>query len=126
MFKSYGKIEVKNGIRIILEADFIRYYKRLLDFYYFHTLKNQPPKHGAHLSIVLPDIHKNIDISKALIYNDTIVDFEYNPEEVIITKKNVWMKANCDFAEKLKKELNVVENDFWGFHIVICNFKFNN
>ena len=52
MFKTTGKIQVKNGIRIIGDLDMIRYYHRLIEFYTYRTEKLQLPAHGCHVTLV--------------------------------------------------------------------------
>ena len=126
MFKAYGIVEVRKGVRINLNLDFIRYYRALYNFYTYQTVKNQLPMYGAHISVILPAIHKGVDFLPAIKYNRNKVEFEYDPKSVFISKKNVWMNVKCEWAEKLKKELGIVENNFWGYHLTICNFKNEN
>ena len=125
MFSSYGYVKIDTALRISVDIDFIRYYQKLFNYYFYNTVKNQLPAHQGHISVILPKIHKNIDIGNLMVYNDLRVDFEYNPEDITITHKNVWMAVKCKWAEDIKRKLDIIEKDFWGFHIVICNFKFN-
>lgn len=123
MFKSHGKIEVNKGIRVNCDIDFLLYYRKLLNYYYFNTLKTQVPAYKAHISIILPDIHKDIDFLRAKHYDGLMVDFFYNPEEIIRSTKNIWLKIDLPIGDKIKKELNVIEKDFWGYHLVLGNWK---
>jgi len=125
MFKSYGTLEIRNGVRIITDFDIIRYYKKLFELYHWNTVKSQLPKHKAHISIYLPDIHgKNVDMSPITHLDGKRIEFSYNPENMIITRKNVWMNVDCPEAANIKNMLKIVDNNFLGYHIVVTNFKF--
>ena len=126
MFKSKGKIEVTNGIRILTDLDFILYYKWLIDKYNYNTIKLQIPKHLGHITIVNPKIHKNVDCELARKYHGDIVDFTYDPFNMYISKVNYWIPVKCVWADMLKKDLNVDDGyNYWGLHITIANKKFN-
>lgn len=125
MFKSFGKIQVQDGIRIITSHDTILYYHRLVDEYFFHCKKFQLPAHGAHVTIVNPKIHK-VNWAKARKYIGKVVEFEVFPEDAHISAVNVWLPVFCDFADELKRELGVDDDrNYWGLHLTICNKKFN-
>lgn len=124
MFKSSGILQISNGVRIIANYDLCRYYKQLFEYSNWNTVKSQLPKHGAHISIYLPDIHgKNIDISPIKHLAGTRIAFKYDPSKITITKKNIWMAVECTDAMKIKNMLKIVDKNFWGFHLVVSNFK---
>lgn len=125
MFKSKGKIEIESGIRIAVKLDFILYYKWLIDKYNYHTIPLQLPKHLGHITIVNPKIHKNIDCSAANKYIGERVEFTYDPLNMYVSKVNYWIPVKCEWADNLKKELNVDDGfNYWGLHITIANKKF--
>lgn len=127
MYKSYGMLEIHNGVRIVAPLDFVLYYQKLYSMYTWNTIKSQIPKHKSHISIYLPDIHgRNVDMSPILHLKGKRIEFEYDPINFTITKKNVWMLIKCDDAEKIKKMLNITDKNFLGYHMVVCNFKFDN
>ena len=124
MFKSNGRLEIRNGVRIITSLDFCLYYQRLFGYYTYKTIKSQIPMHGGHISIYLPDIHgKNIDTSIIKHLSGKIIEFEYTPENIVITRKNVWTPVICPEALIIKNQLNVIDKNFLGFHLTLCNFK---
>ena len=127
--KINGKIEVKNGLRIKVNLDFCRYYMWLVTKYHYNTQKYQLPMHGAHVTILNPKIHgkkKQIDFNKLKPFDGKTVEFEVYPKDAYVSKVNVWLPVKCDFADKLKKALGIVEDrNWWGSHITICNKKFN-
>ena len=126
IIKTTGKIEVNNGVRIILHDDFVRYYQWLINKYHYNTVKTQLPKHRAHITVVNPKIHKNVDFNKAKKYIGKVVDVTFDPEEMYISKVNYWIPVKCEFADKLKKELGVNDGaNYYGLHATICNKKFN-
>lgn len=124
-FKGYGIIEIRKGIRIKVDLDFIKYYKKLIDYYYSNTLRNQLPAYGAHISIILPDIHKVIDFCKVRKYSHKRVEFSYNPENIFKSPKNIWMNVECVVGDEIKKILKIKEKHFLGYHLTIVNFKFD-
>jgi hypothetical protein len=126
-FNSYGKIEVNNGIRIVCKLDFILYYQWLIRKHYYNTIKIQNPTHEAHITIVNPKIHKNIDCSLANKYIDQTAEFVYFPERLYVSPVNFWIPVECNLADEIKKELKVDDGpNYWGLHITICNKKFKN
>jgi len=126
MFKGIGKIEVRNGIRIVTDLDFIRYYKTLIDYYNYRTERLQLPAHGAHITIGNPKLHRNLNLRMAQKYHGKVVEFQYDPENAYISKVNYWLPVKCVTAENLKNELSIDDGPrWWGFHITICNKKFN-
>lgn len=130
MIKLQGHIEVNNGVRIVTNWDLCRYYQWLFNKYHFNIIKNQLPRHKSHVSILLPDIHGIKNFDKVKFLNGKRVSFFINPEKVTITKKNCWLAVVLDkeaikIANFIKKVYNVNDKGFWGYHLVILNFKFN-
>ena len=120
-----GKIQIKNGIRVIIGWDFVAYYQKLIDYYYYRTLRNQLPAHGGHISIVLPNFHKDIDYGLVKQYDGVWADFEYDPTNVIITSKNIWIPVDLPVGWEIKNKLGIKnEKGFKGYHATVVNFKF--
>ena len=91
---------------------------------HWNTVKSQLPAHGNHLSIYLPEIHgKKIDLSPITHLAGEKIEFEYNPEDIVITRKNVWMNVKCPRAQEIKDMLGIVDKNFYGFHVTLMNFK---
>ena len=125
MFKSLGKIQVKNGVRIIADWDLIRYYHKLIDYHNYRTEKLQLPAHGAHITLINPKIHK-VNCKLAEKFAGKEVEFVYYPEKTFISRVNYWIPVECEYAESLKKILGVVDNSrYLGLHLTVCNKKFN-
>jgi len=126
MFKSIGKIQVNDGIRIVANLDLIRYYKKLIDFDCYNTQKLQLPTHGAHVTIVNPKIHKKVRWWECKNYHGQLVEFEYYPEAAYVSSVNYWLPVECEFAMQIIDKLKVDNGDnWWGLHLTICNKKFN-
>lgn len=124
MYRAYGHLQIDNGVRIIAPFDFVLYYQKLYSMSTWNTVKSQLPKHKAHISIYLPDIHgRNVDTSVITHMKGKKIYFEYNPVDFTVTRKNVWMSVKCDEAEAIKKQLKIVDRNFLGYHMVVCNFK---
>ena len=126
MFKSCGYLQIKDGVRIICSYDIVRYYQKLFQMAHWNTVKSQLPAHGCHVSIALPSIHGNFDVSPIKHLAGEIIEFEYNPEDIVITRKNVWMNVKCPRAQEIKDMLQIVDKNFFSYHLVVCNFKFEN
>ena len=125
MFKSTGKIQVRDGIRIVADADLIRYYKSLIDMYNYKTQRVQLPAHGAHITIVNPKIHRNARWWEAKNYEGETVEFEYYPEAAVVSRVNYWLPVGCEYAMQIIDKLKVDNGDnWWGLHLTICNRKF--
>lgn len=124
--KMTGKIEVNNGLRVKVDLDFCRYYMWLATKYHYNTQKYQLPMHGAHITVISPKHHKKINFNKLKPLAGKRVSFEVFPQDAYVSKVNVWLPVKCDFSDKLKKALGIVEDsNWWGDHITICNKKFN-
>jgi hypothetical protein len=126
MFKSFGRLQIEKGVRIVGCYDIVRYYQRLFQMAHWNTVKSQLPAHGTHISIALPGIHGNFDTSPINQLAGEKIYFEYNPEDIVITKKNIWMNVKCPKAQEIKDMMKIVDKNFWGFHLVVGNFKFKN
>lgn len=121
-----GKIAIRNGaIRIEIGPDFCKYYKWFISKQPWTPFNLQLPKHGSHITIVNPKLHK-IDIKTAQKYNGKVVEFTYDLDIIKGGSNftNYWMKIDCPLAEQIKKELNIKESrNYLGLHITICNNK---
>jgi len=125
MFKSVGKIQVRDGVRIIADLDLIRYYHRLIDFYHYRTEKLQLPAHGAHVTLINPKLH-NVNWKNALPLNGKEVEFEYFPENAFESRVNFWIPVKCEYADALKRLLKVNDGPrYLGLHMTVANRKFN-
>lgn len=125
MFKTIGKIQVQNGIRVIGDLDLIRYYHRLIDFHNYRTEKLQLPAHGCHVTLVNPTLHK-VKWEDAKKYHGRIVEFTCYPEKTYESRVNYWIPVECEYGDALKKLLGVDDGpNYWGLHLTVCNRKFN-
>ena len=83
------------------------------------------PAHSPHISVILPRIHGKDKTEQSKKYAGQIVEVVYNGD---IVKggtwfTNFWMPVTCDAATKIKKELNITETNFLGYHLTLCNDK---
>jgi len=125
-FKATGKLEVNNGLRIVCDYDFIRYYKWLIEKAFWNTQRLQLPAHGSHITLLNPKIHKGFTYAPALPYIGKDIEFIYDPSTIYESKVNFWLPVKCEFAEQLKNKCGVYEGkNYWGLHLTICNRKFN-
>ncbi len=140
MLRVTGHIEIEKdkAIRIRLNHDFCKYYMWLINkrYYgitgagtfvaeYFNT-----PRYSSHISVILKQFHPWGEDWNNLNIKGKNVDIYYNVEDLRLgggVKKGVWgfwMPIYCEFAENLKKELKVKDNNrYLGLHVSICNNK---
>ncbi|RTL01281.1 MAG: hypothetical protein EKK57_05030 [Proteobacteria bacterium] len=123
--KLTGIIEVNKGVRINVAGDIGPYYRRLYHSYRYNTVKTNLPLYKNHISIVLPDIHGDFDYHKVRKYHGQSAAAWYNVEDIVISKTNVWLNVYCPIGDVIKAELGIKELNFWGYHMVVCNFKGN-
>lgn len=127
--KARGKFRVtKDSIRIVTDIDFCKYYARLFYEAHYKTIKYNLPQHGAHITIVNPKIHPNLNLQNYSSLDGTEVVFEYNVEGNYggFTKGflNFWFDVRCKKAHKIFKELGLPEQKGFSFaHITILNTK---
>lgn len=127
MIKCCGKVQIDNGIRIVTSIDICLYYRRLIHSHYYETIKTQVPSHGAHITVANPKIHKEAYYDLAKKYLDKSVEFFYSPEDVYISNVNFWFPVKCEWADNVRAELNINDGpSWWGYHLTVCNKKFNN
>lgn len=127
-YTSKGRVFISNdgSVKIICDKGLLEYYKKMVEKRFW--IKTHYPKHGPHISIVLPKHHKNVDLNKIKKYNGKIVSFKYDPYVYIGGQgkgyRNFWLKVECPFANKIKEELGIRDNkNFLGLHLTISNTK---
>lgn len=128
LLEASGRVIVAPGeVRINLDTDFCRYYRKLLlEQHYESPLEFQTPKHGAHITVISRKIHPGVDTSCLLDYHDSVAEFKY---DIDIRKggsrfTTYYAYVECVFAEFAKRKVGVVDNKgFLGLHICVCNNK---
>ena len=126
MYKSYGMLAVDRGLRLIVNHDFIAYYKWLIEKYNYNTEKLQFPMHGSHITLINPKIHKGFSYAPAIPYVGRNIAFTYNPFDIYESKVNFWLPVKCELGEELKRKCGIIESkNYLGNHLTICNRKFN-
>lgn len=122
----------KDSIRVILHPDFCRFYGWLYKKATYNTEKISFPKHGAHINLVSPKIHKNTDCRKYLSLNGTRVSFQYdimgNFGGFSKGFKNFWLDVKGKVLYKILDELGIKQKKheigkFARLHITIFNTK---
>lgn len=122
--KATGKIQIKDGVRVMLSDDFCRYYQWFITRQ-FPWIKTQLPAHRSHCTLVNPKLHKVFDFSSVRHYSGQTVEVFYSLDS-IKSPKNFWFPAKCDAYWEMRKILNFQETSNWlGLHLVVCNTKFN-
>ena len=125
--KAKGIIKLdETGLRIILDKDFNKYYQWLIHRYYNYVVKTTVPAHGAHISIVTKNLHGdkfNLELLKK--YDSLEVEFDYDPYIQTGGRgfTNYWLKVEFPLGHEIKKECDIIEDNFLGFHITVANTK---
>ena len=116
----------EDGLRVILDEDFNKYYRWHVRRATFNCVEIAPPKHGCHITITTKKLHgdkfnyeylKQYDGVKLLIEYDTYI---YTGGRGFT---NYWIKVDLPLGKQIKDELGIVENGFRGFHVVVGNTK---
>lgn len=125
MIGANGTIKVeKEKSRIVVDVspDILDYYHFFIERHFW--IKLQKPLHGSHVTIYNKKFHKDVDWQRAVYYDGEKVDFQYDPYVIQggYTKGFImfYLKVYSEELDKMKKELNIIENDNWrGHHITI-------
>jgi hypothetical protein len=130
LLKAAGRFKVTHDfIRVILDADFCRYYRAFFHAYYYNTVKLQIPKHGAHINIVSGKLHPNADCKKYSYLNGKVANFYYDIRGNMggFSKgfKNFWLDVYSKEFEEIAQDLGCLKDQkgFAYFHITIGNNK---
>lgn len=132
MLQAKGTIKVERvKSRIVVETG-----RGIIDYYDWfirreYKLILQKPLHSAHVTLANPKIHKGVDWQRAEYYDGEKVQFEYDPYLIRggYTKGFImfYLKVYSEELDKIKKDLNIIENDkYRGLHLTVNNSKNNN
>lgn len=130
IYESIGKVFVgrDGSVKLICDSGIIQYYKYVIEKANL-GLKTQLPKHGAHISIVLPTKHSGIDVKPFDKYKGVRVSFKYD-SDIQFGKSSrgfssYWLKVESRFVDSLKKRHHIVDSPTYrGLHLTICNTKY--
>jgi hypothetical protein len=124
MLKAEGTVFLMgDAIRIKTAIDFCEYYRWHIHKHFYETFRATLPRHDAHITIINPKIHGQLDFAPVRKYHGRKVIFEYSID-IHISRVNFWMPVVCPVAQEIKDILGIVEPPtWWGEHITICNRK---
>jgi hypothetical protein len=125
-----GKFQIQEGfLRVIMHSDICRYYQWLYHKDIWNTLKTQIPKHGAHVNIVSPRIHRGINLAPVAHLQGQRINFQLDIEGNFggFTKgfKNFWLPVISPEIDEIADELGVPpkQGRYSRFHLTIFNTK---
>ncbi len=129
MLKAKGRIKVdQKKSRVVVETsdDIIGLYDWFIRKQYWIRLGT--PLHGAHITIVLPSRHGDIDWHNAKKYDGQEIEFEYDPYLIRggYTKGFImfYLKVASKDIDKIKEDLKVVETETYkGLHLTVATGK---
>lgn len=131
--KIKGKINIqKDRVSVDLSYDLCNYYTWLIKRATYNTLPLFIPRHGAHISVILPTIHKEYikeDLRKKLSkWHGKEVDVWYSLDILEGGKSkgftNFWTKVECEEIERIKYLIGIKEDKHYrGAHITFCSTK---
>jgi hypothetical protein len=122
-FKSTGKIKYspkthkiddKWWVVLDCQVDIGKYYRNLYELSTFKTEKLKVPSWKEHITIVRNEKPVNEEVWR--VYNDRIIEFEYNT----IPRWNdqyYWLDVECDFFYQLRIELGLPKEPEIPFHL---------
>lgn len=130
-----GRINVsRDRVSIDFCWDLANYYTWLIKRGTYNTINLFTPRHGSHVSVIIPTKHeqyiKNKNLKKILDrFHGKKVDVWFNPEEIRIGGKsrnftNFWVPVHCDEINRMKDLVGIREpEDYRGHHITFCSDK---
>jgi len=95
----------------------------------YNTVWTQIPRHGAHINIIAPNIHKNLDANKAKHLVGKRITFHLDVEGNFggFTKgfRNFWLNVVSPEMDQIADDLGVPpkQGRFARFHLTIFNTK---
>lgn len=121
-----GKIEIDNGLRIITDVDFCKYYLTLFHWSIWKTKKYQLPAHKAHITVYNPKIHGQILLDEFTDLVGQTIEFSYDCN-LYISPVNVWAPVKCPWADEFRNKLGIPITYFeeTSLHLTIGNIKYN-
>lgn len=105
---SYGR----NWVILYCSRDLIRLYASLIPK---AKGKVQPPKHGAHITVVRDD--ELMDRGTRFREGERI-EFLYDPR-IFWSEKYVWMKVEGKELVEIRRKLKLSDNPTQGFHLTV-------
>lgn len=128
--KISGKIVVEDDrVSIDLPLDLCKYYLWHCKRATWNTLPLLPPKYGAHISVILPHIHKLSGLClKLQDWHKKTVDIYYDPAILIGGMNggftNFYALVYCPEINQIKQQLNIKEpENYYGDHVTFCTTK---
>jgi hypothetical protein len=124
--KRTGIVRVEENRMVInLENDLVLYYRWIIENHHYKTVRFQTPAYGAHITILNRKIHgSKYNYNHLKKYHKKEVEFNYDPVNINIggsRYKVYWLNVDVPFADSVKRELNVIETGFLGYHITLGN-----
>jgi hypothetical protein len=124
--KATGWLQIDDAVRIVTNADICRYYQWFITKEFWYTVKTQLPRHGAHITVVNPKIHKSNDFRAIRNLKGQRVNFEFDPTCLYGSRVNYWIPVKCPMVKRIRDILKITEYGCdKGPHLTICNKKFN-
>jgi len=126
--RAKGKFKVSHDtIRIVTDVGFSQFYRWLFIRAHYFTQNLQIPKHGSHVTVISPKIHK-VDCTKWMSLNNKEVYFNYditgNYGGLSKGFLNFWFDIKCPEAEAILDDYGFKKQDgFSLLHITIGNNK---
>jgi hypothetical protein len=123
MFNGHGKLLYYPSWWLIVKVneDVCRYYRNLIHFQY-RSLRLNPSKHGAHITVIAGKYEQPDDEHKPLWskYEGERIEFEYSPE-IETNNEYFWAKVECKRIEEIRAELGLPPKIKHPWHLTIGN-----
>lgn len=127
-------IVTEDRVSIDFHGDLANYYIWHIKKSTWNTIQLSSPRHGAHVSVILPTVHeryiKGKDLRKILgRWNRKKVDVWFSPSEIRSgghTKGfiNYWCPVKCEEVSRMKEILHIKESaEYRGEHITFGSNK---
>jgi hypothetical protein len=113
MIRCTGKLSYgRNWVILYCSRDLVRLYASMIPKAWG---KVQPPKHGAHISVVRDD---EVRSSRSRFRDGETIEFTYDPA-MLWSEKYVWMDVESKELVEVRRKMNLSDEPKYGFHLTV-------
>lgn len=121
MFNGNGHLIYYPSWWLIVKVDeeVCQYYRKLIHYYY-RSLRLNPSKHGAHITVIAGKYEKPQNECLWNKYQGRKVEFRYFPE-IQTNGEYFWMTVECPQIEDIRSELGLPPRIVHPWHLTVGN-----
>ena len=122
-FRSKAKLAYYPSWWLIAYADdeLCKYYRSLINREH-RSIKLNPPRHGAHITIIAGKYEEPANKEPWGRYQDEVIEFQYEPE-VKTNGEYFWLTVSCPRFEQIRTELELNPTIPIPWHLTVGNLR---